>query len=298
MDIVFLVLGVVAPVFFLGLAGFGWARAGLEFPTAFVTRLSFLIAVPCLIYGALAKAELDRSALQDLLAGSVMAYALAAAAIWILLKVFGLSVRTWLGPLVFGNTGNVGLPIALFAFGEQGLVYAVVIFAVMAMLSFTFGVWVVSGGGSPKEALKQPIFYGAALGLASNLSGIAPPQWAMNSIQLAGQMSIPLMLLTLGVSVSRLTVAGVGRATVLSLVRLGLCGAAALAAAWVFDMDLLVAHVLTLQMMMPVPVTSYLLAERYHADAVSVAGAVVVSTVLAVVSTPAILAWMLGPQVG
>ncbi|MGG7568366.1 AEC family transporter [Rhodovulum sp. DZ06] len=298
MEVVLLVLGIVAPVFILGLAGFAWARSGTEFPTAFVTRLSFTLSVPCLIYGALAQADLDRDVLADLALGSLAAYVLACAGLWLMLKIGGLSQRTYLAPLVFGNTGNIGIPVALFAFGEQGLVYAVVIFAVMAMLSFTWGVWMVSGGGNPKEALKQPIFYGAALGLASNLTGIAPPEWAMNTIQLTGQMAIPLMLLTLGVSVARLSVAGVGRAVALSVLRLVVLTAAGLGTALLFDMDPLVTHALVLQLIMPVAVTSYLMAERYDADPVSVAGLTVVSTVIAVGVTPLALALMLGPTAG
>ena len=298
MDVVLLVLGITAPVFVLGAAGYGWARSGVEFPTAFVTRLSFTLSVPCLIYGALAQAELDHEVLKDLALGSLAAYVLAAIGLWILLRLERLSTRTYLAPLVFGNTGNVGLPVALFAFGEQGLVYAVVIFAVMAMLSFTVGVWVVSGGGSPKEALKQPIFYGAALGLASNIFGVAPPEWAMNTIRLIGQMAIPLMLLTLGVSVARLSVRGVGRALVLSVLRLAFCGGAAFAAALAFEMDMLAAQSLVLQLIMPVAVTSYLMAERYRAEPVEVAGLVVVSTILAIVVTPVALGIMLGPSAG
>lgn len=294
MQVVFLVLGIVAPVFLLGVAGFVWARSGVDFPTSFVTRMSFTISVPCLIFVSLAQADIDAHVLNDLLAGSLAAYVLATIGIWAMLKIGGLKQRTWLAPLVFGNTGNVGLPVALFAFGEQGLVYAVVIFAVMAMLSFTVGVWVVSGGGSPREALKQPIFYGAALGLAFNLLHIVPPEWLMNSLALAGQMAIPLMLLTLGVSVARLSVAGVGRAMLFSVLRLFVCGVAGLAAAVAFDMDPLAAKSLVLQLLMPVAVTSYLMAERYDAEPVSVAGLVVVSTVLSVVVTPLILGFMLG----
>jgi hypothetical protein len=293
MQIVLLVLGIIAPVFLLGLAGFAWARSGTDFPTSFVTRVSFTISLPCLIFVSLARADIDAQVLNDLLAGSLAAYALAAAGIWLMLKIGGLKQRTWLAPLVFGNTGNVGLPVALFAFGEQGLVYAVVIFAVMAMLSFTIGVWVVSGGGSPKEALKQPIFYGAALGLAVNLADISTPDWLMNSLALAGQMAIPLMLLTLGVSVARLSVAGVWRAVLMSVLRLGVCGGAGWAAAWWFAMDPLVANSLILQMVMPVAVTSYLMSERYDAEPVAVAELVVVSTVLSVAVTPLVLGVML-----
>jgi malate permease and related proteins len=60
-----------------------------------------------------------------------------------------LDIRTYWAPITFGNTGNLGLPVAFFAFGQVGFDFAVVIFAVMAILNFTFGVWVVAGGGSP-----------------------------------------------------------------------------------------------------------------------------------------------------
>lgn len=294
MQVVFLVLGIVAPVFLLGVAGFAWARSGVDFPTSFVTRMSFTISVPCLIFVSLARADIDAAVLNDLLAGSLAAYVLATIGIWLMLKIGGLKQRTWLAPLVFGNTGNVGLPVALFAFGDLGLVYAVVIFAVMAMLSFTVGVWIVSGGGSPREALKQPIFYGAAFGLAVNLLHVPLPDWLMNSLSLAGQMAIPLMLLTLGVSVARLSVGGVGRAVLFSVLRLFVCGFAGLVAAVAFDMDPLAAKSLVLQMLMPVAVTSYLMAERYDAEPIAVAGLVVVSTVLSVVVTPLVLGFMLG----
>jgi len=58
---------------------------------------------------------------------------------------------------VFGNNGNVGLPLALFAFGDPGLGFAVVVFAIMAIYSFTAGIWIVSGGGSMLRVIREPL---------------------------------------------------------------------------------------------------------------------------------------------
>ena len=66
--------------------------------------------------------------------------------------------------MIFGNTGNLGLPLAFFAFGNDGLSYAVIIFAVMAIFSSTFGIWVVSGEKNLFKLLKEPIAWGAILG--------------------------------------------------------------------------------------------------------------------------------------
>ena len=78
----------------------------------------------------------------------------------------GSTCATYWAPLTFGNTGNLGLPIALFAFGQAGFDLAVVIFAVMAILSFTFGVWVVAGGGNPVTAVREPLVWGTVAGVA------------------------------------------------------------------------------------------------------------------------------------
>lgn len=293
MDMVIQVLEIVAPVFLLGLVGFVWVRSGHEYRVDFVTRISFSISVPALLFSALAKAQLDPDAFARLAGASALAYLAAGLALWLLLRIAGLSARTWLAPLTFGNTGNVGLPVALFAFGEAGLAQAAVIFAVMACLSFTIGVWIVSGGGSPKEAARQPIFYGAALGMVCALTGWQPPLFVMRSLELAGQMAIPLMLVTLGVSVARLTVRGTGPAIVLSVMRIGVCGVAGWAAAEALGVEVAGMHSLVLQMIMPVAVTSYLMAERYAAEPERVAGAVVVSTLISVAAIPLALLWML-----
>ncbi|MEM1266374.1 MAG: AEC family transporter [Pseudomonadota bacterium] len=290
MTLALTVLEIVAPVFLLAAMGYIWVRLGAEYPVPFVTRLAMTVAVPCLIFTALVETEIAPDVLRDTAAASVLAYALVGAAFWAGLRLSGLSQRTFWAPLTFGNTGNLGLPVALFAFGAEGLSLAVVVFALMAVMSFTLGVWVVSGGGSVWRALSEPLVAATLAGLVCLIFGMTPPVWAMNTLGLVGQLGIPLMLITLGVAISRLRPSALGRALSLSVGKLALTAGAAFAAAWLIGLSGTAAGVLVLQLTTPVAVTNYMLAEKYGADAAEVAGLVVVSTLLAVVSIPLILA--------
>ena len=117
----------------------------------------------------------------------------------------------------------------------------------------------------------------------------------MNALGLMGQMGIPLMLLTLGAAVARLKPAGALPALGLSVAKLAIGLGAALLAVWVLNLDGLPASVLILQMVTPVGVTSYLLAERYQREPEAVAGLVVISTLLAIAVMPITLSFLIAP---
>jgi len=287
------VIEIVAPVFLLAGIGFAWVKMGFEYRIQFVTRMAMTLSVPCLIFVALMKMEIDGQALAALSLATVAAYGgvtvCAAAIVWAL----GLHRRTYLAPLIFGNTGNIGLPLALFAYGETGLGYAVVVFAIMAVWSFTFGVYLVSGHGNPLKVLQEPMVGATLLGALFLWQGWETPLFLTNALELVGQMAIPLMLITLGVAVARLTPGGVGRAVWLSLIKLALCFEVAWIAGRLFHLDPVAFGVLVVQVSTPVAVTSYLLAEKYGADSDAVAGLVVVSTLTSVLALPVILAVLL-----
>ena len=291
--LVLTVLEIVAPVFLLAATGFGWRKVGFEYPVAFVTRLAMTIAVPCLIFTALMQTEIDPAALSAMTLATLAGYALMGVMAAGLIVVAGIDRRTFLAPTIFGNTGNLGLPLALFAFGEAGLGYGVVIFAVMAVLSFTVGIRLVSDQGSVLRVLREPMVWATLLGALFLWQGWQTPRWLTNALSLAGQLAIPLMLFTLGVAVARLTPRGIGRAAALSLAKLGLGIAAGLAAGWAFGLEPVAFAVLVLQMATPVGVSSYLLAERFGADADAVAGYVVISTLISVLALPVLLYFLL-----
>lgn len=287
------VLEITAPVFVLAAIGYVWVRAGLEYKVEFVTRLAMTLSVPCLIFTALMQTKIDPAALTALSLATVAAYAAVTVLAWGLVIALRLDRRSYLAPLIFGNTGNLGLPLALFAYGETGLGYAVVVFAIMAIWSFTFGIWLVAGQGALGKVAREPLVWATLLGGLFLWQGWQTPVVVTRSLELVGQMAIPMMLITLGVAVARLTPGRVRLAIVLSAAKLVLCvGAAWVIGRW-FDLDPVAFGVLVLQVGTPVAVTSYLLAEKYGADAQAVAGLVVVSTLMSVLALPALLAALL-----
>ncbi len=292
-DIFLTVLNITAPVFLLATIGYVWVRLGFEYRVEFVTRLAMTLSVPCLIFVSLMKTNVAPSALAALSLASLVAYALVTLACFFLVKVMRLDVATYLAPLIFGNTGNVGMPLALFAFGTVGLDYAVVIFAVMAILSFTFGIWLVSGGGSLTKVVQEPMVAATLLGALFLWQGWQTPQFLTNALELIGQIAIPVMLITLGVAVARLETKAMGRAVLLSLCKTAICVVCSWYTATWFGLEPVAAAVLILQVSTPVAVTSYMLAEKYGAEAQPVAGLVVASTLMAVITLPLILAFVI-----
>ncbi|MGB3408323.1 MAG: AEC family transporter [Jannaschia sp.] len=284
------VLSIVAPVFLLAAIGFAWVRLGFDYDTAFVTRLAMTLAVPCLVFVALSRGTIDAGAAGNLTLATITVYGVMFAVFRAICAGLRLDIRTYWAPLVFGNTGNLGLPLALLAFGETGLGYAVVVFSVTAVLQFTVGIWIVSGGGNPLRALKEPMVAATLLGALFLWQGWSVPPVAFAALDLVGQMGIPLMLLTLGVAVARMRPAGMGPMAGLSVLKVVVCAGLAAGVGLAFDLDRITLGVLVLQLATPVAVSSYLLALKYGADAPPVAGLVVVSTLLSLLALPLILA--------
>ncbi|MDB4132965.1 AEC family transporter [Amylibacter sp.] len=293
MELILTVFQIVAPVFILAAIGFAWVKCGWNYEIEFVTRLAMTLSVPALIFVALMKANITADTLSNLFFSSLIAYICLAFLFWIVGKIFKLNMATYWAPLIFGNTGNLGLPLAMFAFGEVGLSYAVVVFAVMAVGSFSIGVWMVSGGGSVSKVFKEPMVCATLLGALFLIQGWQTPKWATNTLELMGQMAIPLMLITLGVALARLKMKMISRAITLSVLKL----IVSIAVAWIigvyFDLNDVAFAVLVMQIATPVAVTSYLLAQKYGADANEVAGLVIASTVLSVFALPVLLGVLL-----
>lgn len=293
MNLILTVAEVVAPVFLLASIGFVWVKAGYEYQIVFVTRMAMTLSVPCLIFTALMQTNIAPAALTTVSLATIAAYGAVTVAMTALVLIARLEMRTFLAPLIMGNTGNLGLPLALFAFGDEGLGFAVVIFAIMAVYSFTFGIWLVSGGGSLAKVVKEPMVAATLLGALFLWRGWQTPTFLTNTLDLVGQMAIPLMLITLGVALARLRPTSLGLPVILSLLKAVLC----IALTWIigrwFALPPVAFAVLVLQVSTPVAVTSYLLAEKYGADADAVAGLVVVSTLLSVAFLPLTLAFVM-----
>ncbi|MCV6597838.1 MAG: AEC family transporter [Mangrovicoccus sp.] len=288
------VLEIAAPVFILAMIGYIWVKTGHEYRVQFVTRLTMTLSVPCLIFVSLMQTKIDPAALADLSLATAASYGAVSLAMLAFMRLSGLDQRSFTAPLIFGNTGNLGLPLVLFAFGETGLGYGVVVMAIMMIWSFTFGIWLVAGGGSTfKALLREPVVGATLLGALFLWQGWQTPRFLTNTLELLAQIAIPVMLITLGVAVARLRPGKLGQALWLSLFKAGICVGIAWAAGHYFSLEPVGFAVLVLQLATPVAVTSYMIAEKYGADAEAVSGLVVVSTGLSVLLLPILLGVLL-----
>ena len=285
-------LSIVSPILICAAIGFWWARTGRPFDTRFVTRLIMSVGAPFLIVSSLASADIDRGALANLGLAVVCLLAVVAAVGALVLRALRWEIRAYLGAILFPNTGNMGLPLCLFAFGAEGLSLGLVVFVIVAITHFTAGLALISGEGHPLKLLANPIVWAAAIGSVILLTGWQLPDWAGNTVTIMAGFTIPLMLLTLGVSLARLKVRRFSRSLFLALMRMGLGFVAALAIAKLFGLTGVARGVLILDAAMPVAVFNYLLAERYGRAPDEIAGAVVISTVLSFVTLPVLL-WFL-----
>ena len=289
MSLTLQVVQIVTPVFLMVSVGALWVWSGRDFPTGFVTEFVTKLAVPALIIVVLMRSELEKSAVTQLFLAALAAYGIACSVFAVVLAVFRLPMRTYLAPFTFGNTGNLGLPLALFAFGSAGLELAVVVFAVTSVLAFSVGIGLVSGSFSAKRLLSEPIVWGTVIGAALLYTDTKTPVWIANFLDLLGQLAIPLVLATLGVSLARLNANALSFAFVLSALKLFGSAAIGWGVGLAFGLDPLAASVLILQMATPVAVTSFMLAQLYEAEEGAVAAMVIASTALSIVTLPLLL---------
>ena len=286
------VLKILFPVFLLGLVGFIWSKWNFDYPIDFVTRLTMNVSIPCLIFTSLMNTDIDSQLLNLIILGSVLTYFILTMCCYIFIRLIKIDNATFLPPMIFGNTGNLGLPLAYFSFGSEGLNYAIIIFTVMGIYSFTFGIWILSGNSNYKEIVKSPIFISCILGSVSLFSGIKTPDFITNSIELIGQMAIPLMLITLGVSVATLKLRNFYISFYVVIYRTLICLAVSVGVSLYFNFPDVPTAILILQLTTPVAVTSYLLSEKYKRNPSEVASLVVLSTVLSIFYIPIILSFL------
>jgi len=286
-------LPVTGPVMICILLGFVWKRLQVPYDTEMITRLVMSIGAPCLVVASMTGAHVSRSVIEEMalvsLAVVVTTMALAALALWLT----GQPMRAFLGPLVFPNCGNMGLPICLFAFGEKGLVLAIAVFMVLSFVHFTLGIALVSGRTVLHEMVRNPIIYSIVAALIMIYGQFSLPGWLQNTVSLLGNMTIPLMLITLGVSLANLQISHLQKSAWLSLARLVIGVAVGWGASTLFGLSGTARGVVILQSSMPVAVFNYLFAQRYGREPQVVAGMVVISTLLSFLLIPLLLVYLL-----
>jgi predicted permease len=286
-------VAVIAPILICAGLGYGWARKGIAYPVDFVTRLVMNIGAPCLIISSFSQSDIELAKMAEIAAAGVVILLIMLVVGVGLIRVMRLQASTFLPSLLFPNIGNMGLPLCLFAFGDTGLALGLTIFLLIFALQMSLGIMLVAGRGNLTGLLKQPVLWATAFALMLVGTGWSLPAWLINTTGILGGATIPLMLITLGVSLAQLKVARWRHSLLFSLLRvLGGFGLAVLVAS-LFGLQGIERGVLILQFSMPVAVFNYLLALRYEREPGEVAGMVVLSTLLAFVLLPFIVSFVL-----
>ena len=284
-----IVLASVLPVLCTIVLGFLWVRIGYPLDSKVLTPIVVNVGTPCLIVSALLKAAIAPHAFTVIALASCLCIVAFAGIGVLVLWVAGLPLRTYLPSIAFPNAGNLGLPLALYAYGQEGLGYAIVFFAISSVGNHSIGQALAAGTIDWRAIAKMPMLYAITVGLAGSYLHVQPPAWFANTLNLIGGLTIPIMLLMLGGTLARLRIATFSRAVGLSTLRIGVGAVVGAVVANVFALTETAKAVLILQCAMPVAVYCYLYAEHWKCEPEEVAGLVFLSTAASIVTVPVIL---------
>jgi malate permease and related proteins len=287
------VAAVLLPVFVIASIGYAWRRLEAPFELAFVTRVIMYVAGPCLVFDSMSKLTMPLGDFGAMVGATLVLTVCVAGAAAALIWLLGLPQRSFLPALTLGNTGNLGLPLCLFAFGEAGLGLAVAVYVTNSVLQFTFVPLLQARVSILRTLATTPILYGALAGLAVLLLRLEVPAWLDATASTLGGLLIPLMLLALGNTIGGLRASNLKRALGLGAARLVIAFAMAVLVSELLGLTGLAQGVLVLQGAMPAAVFSYLFAARYERDAEDIAGIVLVSTLLGAVLLPFLVSYAL-----
>ncbi len=284
---------IILPIFICAGIGLFWLRIGQPFDSALVSTLVFKISVPCLIIAIFAKVHLTPDAVAAVAGAALVIYLVTAAAAALVLRLVRLPMPSYLPSLMFPMVGSMGLPICLFAFGEDGLALALVFFTLGAIGTFTIGAAVAAGCVSYLKLIREPAIWAALIAVGLLWFDLTLPKWVVDTTGLLGGMAIPLQLIALGSSLAQFRVTSLPRGVSLSLLRLALGYGAGFGIAEIFDLEGLVRAVVILQSAMPVAVSNYLFAMVYRREPADIAGMVLISTGITFVTLPLLLIYLL-----
>jgi predicted permease len=286
------ILGIVFPIYAVVAVGYAYGRWKKP-DMAFANQLNMDIFVPALVFAALASKSFDIGQNLPLLLGATGVVLGTGLLAWPVARLLGVANNTFLPPMMFKNSGNMGLPLAVLAFGEAALPAAVVLFFIENFLHYSLGTWMLDHRARLWSLWRVPVIAAALAGLAVSLLKFPLWQPLWLGIKMLGDVSIPLLLFSLGVRLTdsrhadwKLSIvgaitsplAGVLVALLMNLV-LGLAGRDA--------------AMLLLFGALPPAVLNYIFAERYHQEPERVASIVLVGNTASLVIIPLTLAWVL-----
>lgn len=285
-------VSIVFPIFAIVSLGFMYGRKHTP-DMAAANKLNIDVFVPALIFDVLTANDFNLPEFQALALGGLMVVLGSALLAAPVARFYGYQIKTFVPPMMFNNSGNMGLPLMLFAFGEQALPAAVVLFLVENFLHFSVGMKILNRSASLWAMLKIPMIYTTIVGLVFSLMHWQVPALLATPIKMLGQISIPLMLFALGVRLIHIDwkdwKIGLVGAVVSPLSGLMI----ALPIGYLLDLPAMQYSMLVVFSALPPAVLNYMVAERYKQQPRQVASIVLLGNLGSIIVIPLVLAFTL-----
>jgi len=294
MEILARILGIILPVFIIIGLGYAYARVrGDTVRTDMLSanRISMDVLMPLLIFTALAAKDFDVAHNATLIAAGVLISLGSGLLAWPIARLFGYEVRSFVPPMMYNNCGNMGLPLAVLAFGAQELGAAVALFMACNLVYFTAGVKILESGRSgPRvsfwQFLRNPVMIAMALGMLFAIAHVTVPTPVFAAMKMLGDACIPLMLFSLGVRMCDISL----RSWSIGMIGAIVCPLSGLIVAALLDVSLNLTPVQRGQMYLfaslPPAVTCFMMAEQYKQEPDKVASIVLLGNLVSFVFVP------------
>ena len=278
-------LGIILPVFAIVALGWWWGRR-VQPDMSMVNRISMNVLAPALIFSALSSKSFDLWDNRLLIAGSVGIVLGSGLLAWPVARLLRVDPRTFVPPMMFNNCGNMGLPLAVLAFGEPGFVAMVAMFTISNLLHFTLGAWIIDHRARFASLLRNPMVWSTFAGFAFAVTKPPLPDVLAVTFKLLGDALIPMMLLSLGVRLTaiRWTEARLGVIGGLVCPLTGLAMAAVLAP--LLGLDATQTGLLFVFGCLPPAVLNFMVAEQYKQEPAKVASIVLIGNLVSVIFVP------------
>jgi predicted permease len=286
------VAGIVFPIYAVVAVGYAYGRWKKP-DMAFANQLNMDIFVPALVFAALASKSFDIAQNLPLLLGATAVVFGTGLLAWPMARLLGVAPNTFVPPMMFKNSGNMGLPLAVLAFGEGALPVAVVLFFAENFLHYSLGTWMLDHKARLWNLWRVPVIAAALAGLAISLLQFPLWQPLWLGVKMLGDVSIPLLLFSLGARLtgSRHADWKVGIAGAITTPLAGVL--VALPAIHLLGLAGRDAAMLILFGALPPAVLNYIFAERYQQEPERVASIVLIGNSASLLIIPLTLAWVL-----
>ena len=292
MEIYIKLFEVLFPVFFVVGIGYYLGKTNPKIDTTFITSFAANIGTPAMVIYAITSTGINFEIFRD-----YFWYYLLAIALFALVGIFTLyllktkDIVRELPPLIFPNTGNMGLPICMFAYGSKGLGVSASITSLIILCHFTLGVFLADRKFNLNVILKNPPFYAIIFSAIMLFYGIKMPVFVVNTTEWLMYVTIFLILMSLGIALTRLKVFSLSNALISSFTRMIIGPAIGFFLIFIFKLQGFAAGVLLIQCSMPSAVLNYLVGSIYSPKKIvdSIASTIVVSTLISFVTIPIVV---------